>query len=250
LKSEWFETFFQGAAVEFWTRIVPPSLAIQEADFLVRTLGREPGSRFLDVPCGNGRHAIELARRGYRVTGVDLSDEFLAAARMASGGVDGLEWLKGDMRDLRQYLHPAGYSGVYCFGNSFGYLDYSGVQKFLGAVAEVLEPGSRLVIDTGLTAENIQAVLQTRRWHRTGDLVVLSEARYVAEASRLDIDYTFIDSGRMETRSSSSYLMTVAELTRLLAGAGFKVVSLAGGMGGEPFDLGPHGLILTAQLEG
>jgi SAM-dependent methyltransferase len=247
LKSEWFETFFQGAAVEFWTRILPPALAIQEADFLVRTLGREPGSRFLDVPCGNGRHAIELARRGYRVTGVDLSDEFLEAARMASTGVDGLDWVKGDMRDPQP---PGRYSGAYCFGNSFGYLDYAGAQAFLGAVAAALEPGARFVIDTGVTAENIQSVLQTRRWHRTGDLVVLSEARYVAEASRLDIDYTFIQSGRMETRSSSSYLLTVAELTRLLATAGFTVVSLAGGLAGEPFDLGPHGLILTAQLRG
>jgi SAM-dependent methyltransferase len=247
LKSEWFETFFQGAAVEFWTRIVPPALAIQEADFLVRTFGREPGARFLDVPCGNGRHAIELARRGYRVTGVDLSDEFLAAARMASTGVDGLDWLKGDMRDLHL---PGRYSGAYCFGNSFGYLDYAGVQAFLTAVAGALEPGARLVIDTGVTAENIQSVLQTRRWHRTGDLIVLSEARYVAEASRLDIDYTFIEAGHMETRKSSSYLLTVAELTRLLAGAGFTVISLAGGLGGEPFDLGPHGLILTAQLGG
>jgi SAM-dependent methyltransferase len=246
LKSEWFETFFQGPAVEFWTRIVPPALAIQEADFLVRTLAREPGARFLDVPCGNGRHAIELARRGYRVAGVDLSEEFLAAARMGSTGTDGLEWLKGDMRDL----HPPGrYSGAYCFGNSFGYLDYAGAQAFLSAVAGALEPGARFVIDTGMTAENMHSVVQTRRWHRTGDLIVLSEARYVAEASRLDIDYTFVDGGCIETRSSSSYLLTVAELTRLLAGAGFTVVSLAGGLAGEPFNLGPHGLVLTAQLE-
>ena len=247
MKSEWFESFFEGPAVEFWTRILPPALAIKEADFLVQTFGREPGSRFLDVPCGNGRHAIELARRGYRVTGVDLSDEFLAVARGASAGVDGLEWLKGDMRDL----HPPGrFSGAYCLGNSFGYLDYAGAQAFLSAVAGSLDPGAQFVIDTGVTAENIQAVLQPRRWHRTGDLVVLSETRYVAKESRLDIDYTFIESGRIETRSSSSYLLTVAELTRLLSGAGFDVVSLAGGLGGEPFDLGPHGLILTAQLRG
>ena len=247
MKSEWFESFFQGPAVEFWTRIVPPALAVKEADFLVQALGREPGSQYLDVPCGNGRHTIELARRGYRVTGIDLSDEFLAAARAASSGLDGLEWLKGDMRDLQL---QGRYSGAYCFGNSFGYLDYKGAQAFLSAVAAALEPGARFVIDTGVTAENIQAVLQTRRWHRTGDLVVLSEARYVAKDSRLDIEYTFIESGRIETRSSSSYLLTVAELTRLLAGAGFDVVSLAGGLGGEPFDLGPHGLILTAQLRG
>ena len=44
-----------------------------EVDFIARELGLPAGARILDVGCGTGRHAVELARRGYRVTGVDLS---------------------------------------------------------------------------------------------------------------------------------------------------------------------------------
>jgi cyclopropane fatty-acyl-phospholipid synthase-like methyltransferase len=61
-KHEWFETFFQGAAVDFWTRAMTPALTVADADFLEKTFGVEPGARLLDVPCGNGRHSIELAR--------------------------------------------------------------------------------------------------------------------------------------------------------------------------------------------
>jgi SAM-dependent methyltransferase len=243
LKSEWFETFFQGPAVELWTRVMTPALTMQEVDFLARTLEVAPHSHILDVACGNGRHAIELARRGCKVTGVDLSDEFLASARAGSAAVNGLEWVKGDMRDL----HVTGpFDGAYCFGNSFGYLDYSGVQALLSALARALKPGAKLVLDTGVTAESILPTLQPRGWYRAGDILMLSERRYVAEASRLDIDYTFIVSGNMEAHATSSYVLTVMELTRLLDGAGFNVVSLNGGLAGEPFQLGSPRLILSA----
>lgn len=246
MKSEWFETFFQGAAVEFWTRVMTPALTMPEVDFLARTLEISPHSHILDVPCGNGRHAIELARRGCKVTGVDLSDDFLARARAGSVGVNGLDWVKSDMRTL-QVSGP--FDGAYCFGNSFGYLDYSGVQALFSVLARVLKPGAKFVLDTGVTAESILPTLQTRGWYRAGDILMLSERRYVAEASRLDIDYTFIVSGNTETHATSSYVLTALELTRLLEGAGFRVQSMNGGLSGEPFQLGSPRLILTARLE-
>jgi SAM-dependent methyltransferase len=245
LKSEWFETFFQGAAVEFWTRVMPTALTSQEVDFLARTLEINPHSHILDVACGHGRHAIELARRGCKVTGVDLSDDCLARARAGSTGVNGLQWVKSDMRNL-QVSGP--FDGAYCFGNSFGYLDYSGVQALFSALAQELKPGAKFVLDTGVTAESILPTLQPRGWYRAGDILMLSERRYVAEASRLDIDYTFIVSGNTETHATSSYVLTALELTRLLENAGFKVKSLNGGLAGEPFQLGSPRLILTATL--
>ncbi len=84
MKTEWFETFFQGPAVEFWTRCIPPAVTLADVDFLLKTLKATPGARLLDVPCGNGRHSIELARRGYRMTGIDLSREFPGGRASAS----------------------------------------------------------------------------------------------------------------------------------------------------------------------
>ena len=57
--------------------------------------------RILDVGCGTGRHAIELAKRGYSVTGVDLSDSMLQQAmEKAHGEKVSVNFLKADAREL------------------------------------------------------------------------------------------------------------------------------------------------------
>ena len=58
--------------------------AIKEADFVIEELGLAPGSRILDIGCGTGRHSVELARRGFRMTGIDQSTGMLAEARKAA----------------------------------------------------------------------------------------------------------------------------------------------------------------------
>src|SRR6266568_7415380 len=73
-RSNWFEDFFHGVANDLWRKCMSPEQTRAEADFLEQTF--EPRSRLLDVPCGNGRHCFELARRGCRMTGLDISTEF------------------------------------------------------------------------------------------------------------------------------------------------------------------------------
>ncbi|MGH9664720.1 MAG: class I SAM-dependent methyltransferase [Bryobacteraceae bacterium] len=116
---------FRGAALDFWRRAVTAEQTHVEADFLERTFAAAPAAQFLDVPCGNGRHALELARRGYRTTGVDLSAEFIAEARAA--GSASTSWVQGDMCDLPW---SGAFDGACCFGNSFGYLDHEGAAGF------------------------------------------------------------------------------------------------------------------------
>jgi len=241
LPHQWFETFFQGPAVDFWNRAIPPALTLSDVDFLEKTFGVQPGARLLDVPCGNGRHSIELARRGYRITGIDLSDEFLAAARSELDA----DWRKGDMRELE--LEPSMFDGAFCFGNSFGYLDHAGVGAFLSALAGALKPGAKLVIETGVAAESILPTLVQKRWHRLGDLIVLSENRYDPWESCLNIDYTFVRDGTIETRPTASYVFTTAELRRMLDTAGFHALSFHGGVAGEPYQLGSPRLVIIAQ---
>jgi SAM-dependent methyltransferase len=214
LEHQWFETFFQGPAVDFWTRAMTPALTLADVDFLEKTFDVKPGARLLDVPCGNGRHSMELARRGYRVTGIDLSDEFLAVARVQLDA----DWRKGDMRALE--LEPSTFDGAFCFGNSFGYLDHTSVVDFLSALAGAMKPAAKLVIETGMAAESILPTLVQKRWHRLGDLVILSENRYDPWESRLNIDYTFVRDGTIETRPTARYVFTSADLRRMLEAAG------------------------------
>jgi SAM-dependent methyltransferase len=233
--------FLSGPAVEFWTRAIPPAVTLADVDFIQSTLQAPPGASLLDVPCGNGRHSIELARRGYRMTGIDVSREFLEAARSQIEA----DWRFGDMRDLK--LEREAFDGAFCFGNSFCYLDYSNAGAFLKALAGAIKPGGRLAIETGTVAETILPGLLQKRWHRAGDIVMLSECKYAAAASRMDIDYTFIQGGVVETRPTSSYVFTAAELGRMFESAGFEVTALNASVAGEPFQLGSRELVITAM---
>src|SRR6185369_4855224 len=121
--SNWYETFFHGVTLDLWRQAIPPSQTQAEAQFLIGHLNCEPGAHVLDVPCGNGRLSLELAERGYRVTGVDISEEFIEEARSASNtdGTPVPQFLLGDMRRIEG---EATFDGAFCFGNSFGFLEY------------------------------------------------------------------------------------------------------------------------------
>lgn len=72
-----------------------------EVDFLLSLYPILPGARILDVGCGTGRHAIALARRGYRVCGLDISEGMLSVARgkAQAAGID-VTWVHGDATDF------------------------------------------------------------------------------------------------------------------------------------------------------
>ena len=241
MQSNWQETFFRGVALDAWRRIIHPEMTRTEADFLERTLGAGVGAQLLDVPCGNGRHAIELAKRGYNMTGLDLSEEFIAEAGSASELP--IRWVTGDMRSLPWVSE---FDGAYCFGNSFGYLNEEETRQFLTAVARALKPGGRFVVDTGMAAESILPSLARTRWFRLGDMLMLSENRYHPDESRLEIDYTFVQNGQVETRPTASYIFTAGELCRMHAAAGLRPTALLSSTNDEPYQIGSPRLILVS----
>jgi len=241
MQTNWHLNFFRDIALDFWRGAIPPEMTRAEADFLERTLEAGPGARILDVPCGNGRHAVQLAAHGIQVTGVDASEGFIAEARASNSGV---RWVLADMCELPW---SAEFDGAYCFGNSFGYHDRSGAARFLAAVAGTLKPGARFIIDTGMAAESILPTLLQKRWHHLAGIYVLSENQYHPAEGRLDIDYTFIRDGVAEKRPTSSFVFTVAELCHLHREAGLEPVDLLSSIEGAPYTLGSPRLILTSR---
>jgi SAM-dependent methyltransferase len=242
MQSNWQANFFRGVALEMWRRAVSPEQTRAEADFLETVFQTAPPAKLLDVPCGNGRHAVELASRGYSLTGVDSSEEFLEDARAASSLP--IRWVLGDMCELPW---ESQFAGAYCFGNSFCYLDYADARRFLAAVAATLQPGGRLVVETGMAAESILPGLGKGRQHRLGDLIMLTENQYHPAESRLDIAYTFIHEGKVDTRPASTYCFTTGEICRMHAEAGLEVAELFGSFSREPYQLGSGRLILISQ---
>jgi SAM-dependent methyltransferase len=97
--TEW-ATFFNGHAPEYDDNCFTKS-TLAEVDFLVQELGLQPGEAILDVGCGTGRHAVELARRGCRVTGLDVSPGMLAQARQAAAAAQvAVDFRQADATDF------------------------------------------------------------------------------------------------------------------------------------------------------
>jgi SAM-dependent methyltransferase len=205
----WYTSFFTGVVVEMWRDAISPEHTRLEADYLAKELRLSPGARVLDVPCGHGRHSVELARRGYRMTGVDISPEMIRAAQAhaASAGVQ-VEWRNAEMREL---AGPAQFDAAFCFGNSFGYLDREGTAAFLGGIAQVLRPKARFAFDYGLAAECILPRFTAREWTPVGDLYFLENNRYDASESCIETTYTFIRNGSVDTRTGVQWVYTAVK---------------------------------------
>jgi cyclopropane fatty-acyl-phospholipid synthase-like methyltransferase len=244
MADDWYRTFFEGIVVDVWRAATPAEATVAEADFLERELALEPGARVLDAPCGHGRHSVELAARGYRVVGVDLSAEMLAVARReaAERGVT-VDWRQADMRELPR---DGSFDAAFCFGNSFGYLGPAGNREYLQAVAASLRTGGRFVMHTGMVAEAVLPRLEERSWSPLGDLMFLEENHYDATESCLETVYTFVRGGESVTRSARHWVYTVRELRELLASCGLTTTALYSSTDGKPYELDSP-LLLVAE---
>jgi len=143
MQKDWFEEWFDSPYYHILYRHRDDNEARYFIDNLLAHLDLPKGSRVLDLACGRGRHSVYLNRKGYDVTGLDLSPANIRYARQFENPT-----LRFDVHDMREVYSKKAYDCIFNLFTSFGYFgEMEENTRVICSMAEMLLPGGRVVLD-------------------------------------------------------------------------------------------------------
>lgn len=239
----WWETFFGPDYLKQYE--VDRERTAAEVDAIETILHLRRGARILDVACGAGRHSIELAKRGYAVTGYDLSPDLLKAARSAASKArQVVHFVQGDMRELP---YRAEFDAAVNMFSSFGYFE-SGEddRKVLAGVARALKPRGKFLLER-FNRESLAYELPMQGW-RVGEdgSVILQEDTFDLLRGRYDTRQIVIDREGTREHVGSVRAYTLTELKDLFDAAGLPINRVLGGLDLSPYRARSRRLVVYA----
>jgi SAM-dependent methyltransferase len=224
-KRQWFEELFN----DDFARTVPksdPRWLKRELDFIEESMGLAQGAAMLDLGCGPGVHAVQLAKRGYEVIGIDLSLAMLArASDEAAEHQQRINFVQGDMREL---TFDDAFDGVLCWGTTFGYFDEQKNAEVVQKIHRALRKHGRLLLDV-VNRDYVVPRSPSMVWFEGDGCVCMDEAQFDAINSRLKVKRTLMmEDGRSREIDYSIRLYALHELGKLLHENGFRVAEVSG----------------------
>lgn len=254
-KREWIHDFFGGEQDLYGTAYMNVGLlekrgrnTEEEVEALIGLFGIGAGSHVLDWCGGWGRHAVPLAKRGYKVTLLDFSKEYLERARAYAEreGVT-LNLVHADFRETPPEIQ-ADYA-INMFTAGIGYLSEEDDIKALGSLRSALKPGTRILIDTINLFWIIRNFMPTA-WHESSDGTkwYLEKRCFDFRANTMHTNCVYRDRTANTEISCEHYLhmYSPADLARVLKAAGFVPSDLFGDFDGSEFTLTSKRVVMTA----
>ncbi len=245
-KTEWFDN------EAFWRELYPfmfPAQKFTDAEEQVEPvlkLTRPTGKAVLDLCCGPGRFAVALAKRGFRVTGVDktrfLLDKARAKARAAKVKI---EWVRADMRD---FVRPGAFDLAISMFTSFGYFDEKRDDvAVLRNIFTSLKPGGACLIDV-VGKEKLAKVFQPTSSERLPDGALLVQRHEIFDDwTRVRNEWTLLRKSRSKTFRFHHTIYSGQELADRLTQAGFAAVKLYGDLCGSAYGPDARRLVAVAR---
>lgn len=244
----WYVEFFGKDYLNVYGDSFTDERAARESAFVERALGLKKADAVLDLACGQGRHAVLLAKAGMRVTGQDLQADYLKLAEEAAckAGVR-IETVHGDMRVIPFTGHFDAIINMY---TAFGYLESEDEDmKVLHAAAAALKPGGQLLLDL-LNREWVVDNYIQNEWRQTPDgTTILEHREFDLMTSRNRVRFISIapDGKRQESAGHNARLYTLTEIMAMLARAGLRVSAVHGGYGDEPYSIFTRRMIVISR---
>lgn len=235
-QENWYKFFFNGLALEMWNHALPQTFTDGEIKFIKEISSLTSAAAVLDVPCGSGRLSIPLAKEGFRLTSIDISQGNINVLRQHAHGLD----ISMVCADILEHPIEDRFDLAICMGNSFSYFPYGGMLLFASKVKQVLKPGARFIINSGAIAESLLPNLKERMEMSVGDLLFKIENFYEVNGSVLRTVMQFIKDDVTETKTSYHFIYTLAEIRRMLQAAGFTTFEVYEDVNKGEYKLGSH----------
>jgi len=237
----WYEDFF---GPDYLIRYVHPETDSQ-VEAIDKILHLRKGGPILDVACGSGRHTIGLAKRGYRVTGFDLSRALLAEARKAARVAHVKPtFVEGDMRRLR---FTNAFDAAISMFTSFGYFDRPEEDReVLHGIARALRPRGKFLMEM-FNRDSLVAGLPNQSWQARDDgTVVLEDASFDLLRGRFETRQIILDRKGTREFTASVRAYTLAELKEMLDSVGLYLHRVLGGLDLSPYTARSRRMVLYA----
>ncbi len=245
-RAPWWEDLFNEDFMRASSRVSDEQVR-REVTFIEESLGVAAGGIVLDLGCGAGHHAVELASRGYGVVGYDLSLYQLAlAADVAQERSQKINFLQGDMREM---AFEEMFDGVFCWNTTFGYFEEDKNLAVAQRVFKALRPGGMFLIDV-LNRDFAAASAPCTVWYEGDSCVCMDDMSVDYISSRLRVKRSIIlDDGRTKESLFSLRLYSLHELGKLLHEVGFRVTEASGHPATPGVFFGPNSprIIILAQ---
>jgi SAM-dependent methyltransferase len=212
---------------------------------IIKLSGVRNGGKVLDLCCGIGRHSLELARKDFKIVGVDLTEEYLAKARRKARA-EGLN-IKFVRDDMRRFCQLDYFDAVINIYTSFGYFDNpEDDRRVLSNTYYSLHKGGTLIIDV-IGKEILARIFKPREWQDDNGRIFLQERKLSRDWSWIDNRWIIIENGKKYEFEFGHRIYSAAELTALLKDCGFKSVKIFGDLAGADYDHNAKRLIAVAK---
>jgi len=222
----WYDEFFNEDYFKTYFHLDWERTA-READFIETTLELSREDLILDIPCGFGRHSIELTERGYKVVGMEYNKAQIDRAKelMKEKNVE-FEILRADMRDIP---HKKRYDKMFNYFTSFGYFSDEENEKTMENFRDALKPGGLFLMEM-INRDGLLKSFQpygVTRLPENG--LFLEERKYNPLTGRMECIHTYIDTeGTKRERKFDHRIYTAYELVNLFKKYGFEVIKIFG----------------------
>ncbi|HLC69860.1 MAG: hypothetical protein A2840_02045 [Candidatus Buchananbacteria bacterium RIFCSPHIGHO2_01_FULL_47_11b] len=245
-KQPWWKITFRETYRTTFDEIYSAKRGEKEVAFLIQSLRLKKGSRILDLACGQGRHAIPLARHGMKVTGVDWSAPLLQLARHRGkiAGTDVL-FIK---KDMRTYRTAGKYDTVLILGNSFGYFSDRENEQVLSNIAASLKTGGRLVLDLANTPGMLYEGITTKSTQKIKKGSITTRVlNFNPETFQATLRWQFLQNKKKVSFTGTLRLYTPPEINHLLAERNLIVKKTYGSFTKKPYNITTKRYLIVAQ---